>query len=107
MPIPIPAGAPTLFIRRAAYEKTGLARAAIDERLGLTDEEFRVQGDVVVIGPIFDADSFAALLDDLERLGLAYFEDYFELSGNWPGWISVLVGSSVGPGRSNPSHPHS
>ena len=28
--------APTLFIRREAYERTGLTRRAIDERLGLT-----------------------------------------------------------------------
>lgn len=107
MPIQIRSGAPTLFIRRAQYEKTGLVRASIDERLALTPEEFRVEGDLVVIGPVYDADAFASLLDDLEKLGLTYFDDYFELSGNWPAWVSVLVGSSAGPGRSNPSQPHS
>jgi len=107
MPIQIHSGAPTLFIRRAAYEKAGLVRAAIDERLGLTPEEFRVDGDLVAIGPVLDADNFAALLDELEKLGMEYFDDYFELSGNWPGWVAVLVGSSAGPGRSNPSQPHS
>ena len=107
MPIQIHSGAPTLFIRRAAYEKTGVVRAALDERLGLTPEEFRVEGDVIAVGPVYDADAFATLLDDLEKLGLAYFEDYFELSGNWPVWVSVLVGSSARPGRSNPSQPHS
>jgi hypothetical protein len=107
MPIQIHSGAPTLFVRRAEYEKAGLVRAAVDARLGLTPEEFRVEGDLVAIGPVYDADAFAALLDELEKLGLVYFDDYFELSGNWPVWVSVLVGSSVGPGRSSPSQPHS
>ena len=40
MPFPVALGAPTLFIRRAAYESSGLARAAIDERLGLTADEW-------------------------------------------------------------------
>jgi len=41
MPLSVPAGAPTLFVRRSAYENAGVVRAAIDERLGLTDKEFR------------------------------------------------------------------
>ena len=95
------------MLRRSAYDRAGLVRAAIDERLGLTPEEFRVEGDLVSIGPVYDADAFAGLIEDLERLGLAYFDDYFELSGNWPEWVSVLVGSSAGPARSSPSQPHS
>lgn len=105
MPLQIQPGAPTLFIRRAAYEQSGMVRAAVDERLGLTADEFRVEGDIVVVGPVFDADAFATLLDDFERLGLVYYDDFFELSGNWPGWLSVLAGPFVGQGRSNPSQP--
>jgi len=105
MPLSVPAGAPTLFVRRSAYENAGVVRAAIDERLGLTDKEFRVEGDVVVIGPIYESEGLAALLDDFERLGLTYYDDFFELSGNWPDWLSVLVGVGAGPGRSSPSQP--
>jgi hypothetical protein len=104
MPIQIHTGAPTLFIRRSAYERAAVTRAAVDERLGLTLDEFRVEGDLVAIGPVYDADQFAALLADLEQLGLTYYEDFFELSGNWPDWVAVLVGST-GPARSNPSQP--
>ena len=107
MPLPIRSGAPTLFIKRLSYERSGLARAAIDERLGLTADEFRVEGELVMIGPVYDADAFTTLLDELERLGLVYYDDYFELSGNWPDWVTVLAGSSIGPGRSKPSQPHS
>jgi len=87
MPLTVAAGAPTLFIRREAYESNGLARAAIDERLGLTADEFRVEGDLVAIGPIYDSDALGAFIADLETAGLVYFDDVFELSGNWPEWL--------------------
>ena len=105
MPLSLRTGAPTLLIRRAAYERADLARAAIDERFGLTPEEFRVEGDVVVIGPVYDAEAFGEFIEELERLGLAYYDDFFELSGNWPHWLTVLVASGAGPGRSSPSQP--
>ena len=104
MPTPIHAGAPTLVLRRASYERAGLVRSAIDERLGLTDQEFRVEGDLVVIGPVYDADAFGGFLEELERLGLAYYDDFFELSGNWPDWLMVLAGGG-GAGRRSPSQP--
>ena len=107
MPLSLRSGAPTLFIRRDAYERTGLVRSALDARLGLTDEEFRVEGDIVVIGPVYDAEAFGDFLAELEKIGLAYYDDFFELTGNWPDWLRVLAGSSGPPGRSNPSHPHS
>ena len=105
MPLSIPSGAPTLFMRRDSYERSGLVRSAIDERLGLTPDEFRVEGDLVVIGPVYDGEAFASLLEELERLGLEYYDDFFELSGNWPEWLSVLAGSVTTPGRSKPSQP--
>lgn len=80
-------------------------RAALDERLGLTADEFRVEGDVVAIGPVYDAEAFASLLDEMEQLGLSYYDDFFELSGNWPDWLSVFAGGGTAPGRRNPSQP--
>ena len=84
-------GVPTLFFRRQAYERAGLTRAELDARLGLTDAEFRVEGELVALGPVYDVDALGALLDELETAGLTYFEDYFELSGTWPEWLSVAV----------------
>jgi hypothetical protein len=107
MPLQVHAGAPTLIIRRSAYERAGLVRAALDDRLGLTAEEFRVEGDMVAIGPVHDAEAFAQLLEEFERIGLAYYDDFFELSGNWPDWLAVFAGSLGAPGRSSPSQPHS
>jgi hypothetical protein len=95
MALSISHGAPSILIRRQAYEASGLARATLDERLGLTADEFRVEASLVVIGPIFGPDD--ALVDviaELERLGLRYFEDFFELSGNWPEWLGVLAASA-------------
>ena len=91
MPLKISADASTLLLRRQAFESSGLTRTDIDARLGLTDEEFRVEVDLVVIGPVFDAAALGQLVADLESRGLNYFDDFFELSGNWPGWLSVYA----------------
>jgi len=87
-------GVPTLFFRRDSYERAGLTRAALDARLGLTDKEFRVEGKLVAVGPIYDVDALGTLVDELEQIGLVYYEDYFELSGSWPEWLDVLVRTS-------------
>lgn len=36
-------------------------------------------------------DSATELIAELEEAGLTYFDDFFELSGNWPEWLRVLV----------------
>jgi hypothetical protein len=87
----IPSGQSMLIIRREAYERAGITRQSIDERLSLTPDEFRVDGRLVMIGPIPDDAGIHELLDDLEGTGLAYFDDYFEFSGNWPSWIRLYV----------------
>ena len=96
MPLQIAQGVPTLFFRRSAYERAGLTRAALDARLGLTDEEFRVEGELIAIGPVYDGEALASLLEDLEGMGLVYFDDYFELSGSWPEWLSILARAAAG-----------
>jgi hypothetical protein len=95
MAVSIPNGAPTLFLRRQAYEKSGLTRQQIDERLGLTPDEFRVEGDLIAIGPIYgaDGDALGELISELEDLGLVYFDDFFELTGNWPDWVRLHASS--------------
>ena len=93
MPIQLSADHPTLLIRKAAFERAGLVRAAIDTRLGLTADEFVVEGDLVAIGPILDEDALGAFITDLEALGLEWFEDVFEMSGNWPEWLQLFARS--------------
>lgn len=93
MPTELPRNAPTLLIRRDAYERLGFTRSAIDERLGLTADEFRVADGLVVIGPVYDADALERLVIDLEAAGLQHFDDYFDLSGNWPAWLRITVAS--------------
>ena len=91
MPREIPAGQAILFIRRDAYERAGITRAAIDERLNLTPDEFNVDGQLVAIGPLPDDSGLRDLLEELEQVGLVYFDDFFELSGNWPQWLRLYV----------------
>ena len=91
MPLLAPSGAPTLFIRREAFERAGLTRARIDARLNLTADEFRVEGQTIAIGPIHEEPSLATLIEELEEVGLVYFDDFFELSGNWPDWLKLFA----------------
>ena len=88
----IPAGQSMLLIRRDAYERAGITRQSVDEGLNLTADEFRVEGPLVMIGPIPDDTGIREILDAFEEAGLTYFDDYFELSGNWPSWIRLSVG---------------
>jgi hypothetical protein len=91
MPLATPAGAPTLVIRKEAFERSGLTRARLDERLNLTPDEFRIEGALIAVGPIHEEPSLLALIEELEELGLTYFDDFFELSGNWPTWLKLFV----------------
>jgi hypothetical protein len=97
MPIALSPGYPSLLLRRPVFEKAGLSRAQLDERLGLGPDEFTVEGDLICIGPIYDDEAFQELLTELESLGLAPFDDFFDLGGNWPPWLA-LYAIGVRPG---------
>ena len=91
MPIALSASHPTLLIRRVAFERAGLTRTQFDARLNLTADEFRIEGDLVAIGPLHDADIIGPLVAELETLGLRWFDDVFELPGNWPEWLTLFA----------------
>ena len=84
-------GQAVVLIRQSAFESAGLVRQAIDERYNLTDQEFRVEEGLVTVGPLPSADLLPALIEDLEASGLVYFDDFFDLSGNWPDWLSLYA----------------
>jgi len=94
MPLNLSHDAPTLLIRKRAFERHALARADFDTVLHLTDQEFRVEGDLVAVGPVYDAEGLAQVIADLERRGLVYFDEFFDLSGNWPEWLLVYAMAS-------------
>ena len=96
MPLTLVADAPTIMVRREAFERAGMTRASIDLALTLTDEEFRVERDLIAIGPIYADDGLAALISAFEAAGLAYFDDFFELSGNFPDWLKLFATESDG-----------
>ena len=91
MPLTIASSAPTLLIRKSAFERVGLSRAQFDEALNLTPEEFRVEGGVIAIGPLVGEDALTDLIAQLEEHGLVYYDDFFELSGNWPDWLRLFA----------------
>ena len=94
MPISLSSTAPTLLIRRDAFERANLTRTMFDDALGLTDDEFRLEGSVIAIGPLVGETALIELIQSLENAGLIYFEDFFEMSGNWPEWLRLFVMAS-------------
>ncbi|MFN2635514.1 MAG: hypothetical protein ABR585_00600 [Gemmatimonadaceae bacterium] len=80
-----------MLIRQDAFEQSGTRRESIDRHYNLTDAEFRVEDGIVAIGPLPADDMLSDLIQDLEASGLAYFDDFFELSGNWPAWLALYA----------------
>ena len=93
MALRVETGTPTLLIRKSAFARAGLTRSQLDDWLTLTPDEFRVERDLIAIGPIQSGDDLPRLLEALESLGLVYFDDFFELSGNWPEWLRLYASS--------------
>ena len=91
MPLILPTSAPTLLIRKAAFERVEMTRAQVDEALGLTPDEFRMEGSLIAIGPLVGEDTLSELIERLEDAGLVYYDDFFELSGNWPEWLRLFA----------------
>ena len=91
MPLLLRHGGTTLLIQREAFQRVALTRADLDARFNLTDEEFRVEGGLICVGPIHGEPSLEGLVAELEGLGLVHFDDFFDLSGNWPGWIALYA----------------
>jgi hypothetical protein len=91
MPLEIASNDSTLLISREAFERAGLTRGAVDGRLNLTADEFRIEGNLIAIGPLPPYGWLAEFVAELESLGLVHFDDFFELSGNWPEWLRLFV----------------
>jgi len=91
MPLELLHDRAVVLIRQSAFERAGLARNVLDERYNLTDEEFRVEDGLIALGPLPSDDMLPGLVDDLEQSGLVYFDDFFELSGNWPEWHGLYA----------------
>jgi hypothetical protein len=91
MPLSLPAHGPTLAVRRDAFERVSLTRSAVDRVLNLTDAEFRVEGDLIAIGPLPSPDDVPDLIEMFEEAGLVYFDDFVELPGGFPEWVELFV----------------
>jgi hypothetical protein len=98
MPLELSHGRAVVLIRQSEFERNGLTRDAIDQRYNLTDQEFRVEDGLIALGPLPSEDMLSGLIDDLENSGLVYFDDFFELSGNWPDWLTLYARGIKGRG---------
>lgn len=91
MPLSVLSGLPTVFIRKNAFESASLSRAEIDAAFNLTDAEFRVEGNLIAIGPLPSDEMVGPMVEYLENKGVVYYDDFFELSGNWPEWLRLFA----------------
>lgn len=92
MPLSLSALGPTLAIRREAFERAGLSRAIVDTALNLTDAEFRVEGNLIAIGPLPAPEDVPDLIGMFENAGLVYFDDFIEVPGGGPEWLELFAG---------------
>lgn len=91
MPLSVSPGLPSVFIRKHAFESAGLTRTELDQRFNLTDAEFRMEGNLLAVGPLPSDDMIGEMVEYLEEKDLVYYEDFFEMSGNWPEWLRVYA----------------
>ncbi len=91
MPLSIPSSGPSLAIRRDAFERVGLTRETVDTVLNLADDEFRVEGALIAVGPLPNPDDIPNLIELFEDAGLVYFDDFMEIPGGFPDWIELFV----------------
>ena len=91
MPLPLPATGPTLAIRREAFERAGHSLDTLDRVLLLTDDEFRVEGALIALGPLPAPDDVPNVIELLEDAGLVYFDDFMEIPGGFPEWLELYV----------------
>ena len=50
-----------------------------------------MEGQLIAIGPLFGDATLTDLIESLESRGLVYYDDFFELSGNWPEWLKLFA----------------
>lgn len=91
MPLPLSPASSTIAVRRDAFQQAGLTRESIDRVLNLTDDEFRVEGALIAIGPLPSPDDVPSLIDLFEEAGLVYFDDFIEIPGGFPKWIVLYA----------------
>lgn len=91
MPLPLATAGPSIAIRRHAFERAELSRAAFDDLFTLAPDDFAVEGDLVLVGPLPHPDDAGTAVELLERAGLAYFDDFVELPANWPEWLQLYA----------------
>jgi len=91
VPLTVAAGLPTILIRKDAFERAGVTRSEVDSLFNLTDQEFRVEGKLIAIGPLPSDDMLGLIVAFFEGKGLVYYDEFFELSGNWPEWLRLYA----------------
>ena len=82
-----------LVVRRASLKERGVSwtalLAALEVAKPLDSDEF-----ILSFGPHFGSEALATFTSRLSELGLRYFDDFFEFSGDFPKWCQFSVAST-------------
>ncbi len=80
-----------LLVRRKALEERGVSWGdllnALEVRKPLDENEY-----LISFGPHFGQASMDTITQRLTTLGLSYFDDFFEFSGDYPKWCVFKAG---------------
>ncbi len=77
-----------LVVRRAALADRGVTYEHLLRAMEV-DARLDADADLISFGPHFGGEAGSELARRLERLGLVYADDFFELTGDFPDWCGL------------------
>jgi len=79
-----------IIIRRAALTERNVAWANVLGALE-TSEPLDSSETLISFGPHFGPEALDEFVRRLTSLGLVYFDDFIQFSGDWPGWCKFMA----------------
>jgi hypothetical protein len=83
-----------LVVRLASLNERGLTVEKLLDALE-TSAPFDSNDEIASFGPHFGAEVLETLVRRLTDLGLEYFDDFFEFSGDFPAWCTFRVSATA------------
>ena len=83
----------SIVVRLASLKKRGVPLSKLMAALGAS-EPFDSNDEIASFGPHFGREALDTLVQRLSDLGLEYFDDFFEFSGDFPKWCIFRVSAA-------------
>jgi hypothetical protein len=82
-----------IVVRLASLNERGINFEQLLDALE-TSSPFDSNDEIASFGPHFGGEALATLIRRLSDLGLEYFDDFFEFSGDFPRWCAFKVSAA-------------